>query len=110
MFELLTERALAYWIQDDGQTFNKGGLALCTDSFTLIEIEVLKLILEIKFGLKCTLHFKQNIKRDTQKLLLDPTFVANKYVRIYISGRSFPILVPLVEKFIHPSMLYKITR
>jgi hypothetical protein len=97
MYSLLTPRTLAYWICDDGQTFNKGGLALCTDSFKFSEIEILKTILEKKFGLKCTYHYKQNLKRDNAKLLLDPTFVAKKYVRIYISGKSLPILVSLVK-------------
>lgn len=33
--DLLTPRALAFWIMDDGQAVKRGGVTLCTDNFTL---------------------------------------------------------------------------
>lgn len=33
--------ALAYWICDDGQLVKRGGITLCTDSYTLEEVELL---------------------------------------------------------------------
>lgn len=38
--DLLTPRALAYWIMDDGQYVKRGGVTLCTDSFTLDEVKL----------------------------------------------------------------------
>lgn len=88
--ELLTPRALAYWIMDDGQYVKRGGLTLCTDSFTLEEVMLLKGVLQTKFGLSCTLHKK------------------GKNKRIYISGLSMPQLNLLVGQYMHPSFMYKL--
>jgi hypothetical protein len=73
LFELLTPRALAFWICDDGQFVQRGGLTICTDSYTKKEVLFLKFILEKKFDLICTIHNK-NIKKN--------------YYRIYISSKS----------------------
>jgi hypothetical protein len=32
---------LAHWICDDGQLVKKGGITLCTDNYTLAEVELL---------------------------------------------------------------------
>lgn len=88
--DLLTPRALAYWIMDDGQYVKRGGVTLCTDSFTLDEVNLLKGVLENKFGLICTLHVK------------------NKGNRIYISGKSLPLLRAELTKYMHPSFMYKL--
>jgi len=91
--ELLTPGALAFWLMDDGQHVERGGVTLCTDNFTYDEVQFLKSVLEKKYKLICTIHNK-NIKKG--------------YYRIYISAKSLPILQPLVFKYFHPSMLYKI--
>jgi len=50
----LTGGGLAYLIADDGSWNNKGGyVVLCTDSFTLAEVEHLVSVLNEKFHLKC---------------------------------------------------------
>jgi len=88
--ELLTPRALAYWICDDGQTYTRGGFGLCTDNFTKEEVLLLITVLETKFQLNCKLYLKSNPKRDAAKLLLDPNFQPRIYYRIYISSKSLP--------------------
>lgn len=90
---LLTPRALAYWIMDDGTKTNRGGVTLCTDSFTLQEVMLLKGVLEDKYNFTCTLHRK---KADS--------------ARIYISGRCLDQLSNIVKPYMHESFMYKITR
>lgn len=87
---MLTARALAYWIMDDGFHTKRGGVTLCTDSFTNDEVLLLKSAIEGNFNLSCTLHVKPKGKR------------------IYISGRDLPKLVKLVGPYMIPSMLYKL--
>ena len=94
MYDLLTPRALAFWIMDDGQAVKKGGVTLCTDNFSEEEVLKLKTILENKFKFVCTIHNKKGKN--------------NSYHRIYISKTSLPLLISLVQEFMHPSMLYKI--
>ena len=57
IFDLLTpirRVGLAYWIADDG-SWNKVNkyVTLCTDSFTLVEVQQLIEILNTKFNLRC---------------------------------------------------------
>lgn len=68
--ELLTARALAYWIGDDGMYVKGGGLTLCTDCFTESEVLLLKSVLETKFNLICTIHNKKKQSRRFKKNLL----------------------------------------
>jgi hypothetical protein len=48
MFELLTPKALAYWIMDDGQRPSERnvkvyqGITICTDNFLKEDVEILK--------------------------------------------------------------------
>lgn len=77
---------------DDGQYVKNGGLTLCTDNFTSREVAVLKTILESKYGLLCTLHNKKGNDR------------------IYISGRSLPLLKTLVLPYMHPNFKYKLDK
>jgi hypothetical protein len=55
--ELLTPLGLCYWISDDG-TFDKINRAvrLCTNSFSLDEVQLLVSVLTNKFNLKCTIN------------------------------------------------------
>jgi len=59
IIDYVTPRALAYWIMDDGQYEKRGGLTLCTYSFTVEEVLLLKDALENKFNLICTIHKKR---------------------------------------------------
>jgi hypothetical protein len=84
---------------DDGYNYaskGRGGITLCTDSFTLLEVKRLIKVLEIKFKLSCTIHFK---KSNDKKGI---------YHRIYIKANSLPLLYSLVFEYMCPEMLYKI--
>ena len=74
---------------DDG-TWKKPGVRIATNCFTKKEVELLKLVLEIKFNLKSTLH-KNN----------------DKY-QMYIKQESLNILKELILPYMVPSMLYKL--
>lgn len=88
---LLTAVSLAYWICDDG-SWNKVGryVTLCTDSFTLSEVEFLIKVLNKNFDLNC--YIIKNL--------------AN--YRIVIPAYSVPNLQQLVSPHIPPMMSYKI--
>jgi LAGLIDADG DNA endonuclease family protein len=92
--QLLTPRALAYWIMDDGSLQNKG-LHLSTYNFTYDEIILLKSTLENLFApdffIKCSIH---NHK---------------KGYRIYIWEESMSLVKDHIFQYMHKDMLYKIT-
>lgn len=52
----LSPIVLAYWIYDDGQLIKNEGITLCTDNFTLAEVEILIKALTKNFGAKCSTH------------------------------------------------------
>ena len=86
----LTPISLAYWIEGDGYSRNKG-VALCTDSFTKDDLKLLIDALTENFGFKCT------------------TFPhAKDQYRIHINSKQMPYLRSLVAPHMHPSMLYKL--
>lgn len=89
--ELLTPISLAFWIMDDG-FINKRDktITLCTDSFTLSEVELLISILDKNFELKCRKEKKKEI------------------YRIVIRGSSLDKVKDLVKLHFHSSMLYKL--
>jgi hypothetical protein len=90
IFNLLDAIALAHWICCDGG-FNKNGLYLCTDSFSLKDVIFLLNVLNIKFGLDCTIQ-------KTQK---------GAY-RIYIKKGSMSNLQSILIPYLPSTMLYKI--
>ncbi len=63
--ELLTERGLAFWLMGDGYyRKDRGGVMICTDSFTLNDVELLVSVLINKFGLSATVtKRKENVYR-----------------------------------------------
>jgi len=83
--------SLAYWICVDGQLVKNGGITLCTNNYTLIEVELLIKALINKFNMKCTIHNKKS-----------------KTDRIYIFKSSLNNIKPLIIPHIHKSFLYKI--
>lgn len=90
--KFLTARSLAYWYMDDGALKWKGrsnAVRLCTDSFLLEEVELLKNGLITVFGLKVSIN-KQN----------------DKY-RLSISEDSYPVLKSLILPYLLPCMYYK---
>jgi hypothetical protein len=90
--ELLTVRSLAFWLSDDG-TFDKLNqvVVLCTDSFTLEEVELLINVLNDKWNLEC---YKKK------------TSISN--YRIVIPRRSLPVLQSLLGPIMPPMMRYRI--
>ncbi len=91
----LSYRSLAFWIMDDGQHVKRGGVTLCTDSYTSSEVSILKIALENKFNISTSIH----IKKGKEKTL---------YERIYIGKSSLNEIKPLIKEHMHESMLYKI--
>lgn len=65
------------------------GVRFCTENLSLSEINVLILILQEKYKLKCSTQKKQN------------------NFRVYISSKSHTILTKLIFRFIIPSMIHK---
>jgi hypothetical protein len=84
--ELLTPIGLCYWICDDGYWHNNG-VHLCTNSFTLDEVNHLVKVLTEKFDFKCSI-FSNNVIR--------------------ISSKSVPHLRTLLAPIMPPMMQYKI--
>lgn len=89
---LLTPQALAYWYMDDGALKWRGksnAVRLCTDSFTIDDVNLLKQVLETKFSLKVSLQKKDSIQR------------------LCILEESYPKLKDLVVPYLLPCMFYK---
>jgi len=95
VYQLLSPRALAFWIMDDGMEVKTGGMTLCRYNFTEKEVLKLKLILEQKFNLICTIHKKTNKARRGNRI----------YFWIYITKKSMSIINSLVKEFMHPCMI-----
>ena len=96
--DLLTPIGLAHWIMGDGYWDKTSKtIVICTDNFTLSEVELLIAVLKSKFHLTATVN--RIIK-------------SNKEVcwRIRFSGKEDNILrlVNLVKPHFIPSMLYKL--
>lgn len=92
--ELLTPIGLAIWIMDDGFKAGKG-VVLCTESFSLAEVELLKKVLESKFELIVTIQVRH------------PSGGGIGY-RLSISSKSRDKLLSLVQPYFIPSMNYKL--
>jgi hypothetical protein len=89
--DYLTPRGLAYWIMDDGYySTNTNGIYLCTDSFTLVENELLVNILNTKFNFNAAIHKHTNGNR------------------IYIPSGNIESLISLVKPFMLPLFYYKL--
>ncbi len=88
----LTPQSLAYWYMDDGALKWRGksnAVRLCTDSFALQDVLLLKKVLEDKFSLKISLQKKDNINR------------------LCILEESYSRLKELILPYLLPSMYYK---
>jgi len=93
--DYLTPRSLAFWIMDDGQQLNRGGVTLCTDSFNSSEVSILREALLDKINISSSIHNKKG-KNDST------------YERIYINKESLDDIKPLLKEHMHNSMLYKL--
>jgi len=92
IYELLTPVALAFMIMGDGSV-QRHGLIICTDSYTIPNIVRLINVLMIRYRLDCTLRFHT------------PT-----QPRIYIKQCSMNSVQTIVGPYMHPSMMYKISK
>ena len=92
--KLLTPRGLAYWYMDDGsmKSNQSKGVVLNTQGFQRKEIKLLIDLLIEKFDLEAS----ERKQKDG--------------LQIYVSGRSYEKFVQLVDKWILPSMRYKIPK
>jgi LAGLIDADG DNA endonuclease family len=68
------------------------GLTLCTDSFSLQDVNLLIDVLNRRYGLDCIIRKH------------------GEYTRIYIRNGSMPLLRSIVTPYFHESMLYKIQK
>jgi hypothetical protein len=93
--DLLTPRGLAFWIMDDGQQVKKGGVTLCTDSYSSAEVQILKDVLKANFNLDTSIHRKKGVENTI-------------YERIYIKKYSLETFKPYLIEHMHDSMLYKL--
>jgi hypothetical protein len=75
---------------DDGGKVGSG-LKLCTNNFTLNEINYLKNIIYKLYNINCSIH---------------KTGAINQY-NLYITSKDMPTLVNIVKPYIIPSMKYK---
>jgi hypothetical protein len=93
----LTKReawSLAYWIMDDGG-FTGARLKLYTNAYKIEDLNLLIEALDKNFGLKATIN----------KTSID------KQYTLYISKTQLPLVIDLCasrEKYMHPTMLYKL--
>ncbi len=93
--DYLTLKSLAFWIMDDGQQEKKGGVTLCTDSFSIEEVQLLRKALQTNFNLVSSVHNKKGKNN-------------NYYKWIYIFKNSLDEIKPALKEFMVDSMLYKI--
>jgi hypothetical protein len=76
---------------DDGG-FTGSGLKLYTNAFKVEDLNLLIGALYKIFGLNATINKTSIDKQHT----------------LYISKRQLPLVIDLVEKYMHPTMLYKL--
>ena len=93
--EHFTTQSLAHWIMDDGQQVKRGGVTLCTDSFSSDEVSILRDALKTNFNLITSIHNKKGSN-------------GSIYERIYINKDSLESIKPSLIPHIHDSMLYKV--
>ena len=86
--EWLTPIALAHWVCGDGQLVEDGGITLCTDNYTLAEVNLLIDALTNNFSANCTIKNKKGKSGII-------------YHRIYISKNSFDSIKPLIVDHVH---------
>ena len=90
IYDLLTPVALAHLIMGDG-LYAKGGLVICTDSFSVKDTIRLMNVLIIRYNLSCSI-------REHNK---------GQY-RVYIYKQSMKSLTAIVKPYMHSSFYYKL--
>lgn len=95
---LLTPRALAVWIMDNGSA-SSAGIRLSTQGFCEQDIQLLQQALFSKFGLITIVH-KSAACLDLQ--------TSTPYLTLYVSKQQCSLVLNLVNPYIHKSMRYKL--
>jgi len=90
IFNLLTPTAVGRWFMCDGNRGSGGGLYLCTDDYTVIDVVRLINVLLVRYNIPSDLRF------------------INGKPRIYIKKKDVIRVRLIVEPFIIPSMKYKL--
>jgi hypothetical protein len=80
----LTPRAIAYWLAGDGH-YNKsqGCLIICTDSFTVVEVDLLRQILLTKYSIESTRVLSGSPSKDQYRIRISRLEVAKVRDLIY---------------------------
>jgi LAGLIDADG DNA endonuclease family len=92
----------AHWIMGDGSKVG-GGIILCTDSYTIVEIVFLMNILKIKYNIDSTIH--SHISYAPLDILKSDKKI---YSRIYINKKNFDKVRLFIKPYFLESFLYKI--
>jgi LAGLIDADG DNA endonuclease family len=91
IYHFISPVALAHWIMCDGASIKQGGLLLCTDGFTVPDVCRLMNVLMIRYSLNCTLQSYAGLPR------------------IYIPANKLELLRLIVEPYMHPFSMYKLS-
>jgi len=87
----ITPLVLAIWFQDDGYKSQKGGYYLCTDNFSINDVELLQKILFDNFKIESNIHIRNK-----------------KHNRIYIKTKCINTFNKIVLPYMCKSMIYKL--
>jgi len=90
IFNIFTSVSLAYWFMDDS-FMEKTSFVLCTDSFSINDVNRLRTMLKMKFGLENSLFI-----------------TTNKFPRIRILSASHTLFIKTIEPYLLPCFYYKI--
>lgn len=61
IWELLTPKALALWIMDDGGSTSNSGIYISTEGFSYEDVHLLWIVLTFKYGLKVSISKRKKI-------------------------------------------------
>lgn len=102
IFHYFNHIVLAYWIMGDGSKYGKGGIQLCTDSYSLSEVILLMNILKIKFDIDSSILWVTSVS------LRDRKTVLGKRPRIIINKHNFDKVRAQIRLYFTSDFLYKI--
>ena len=96
--EIFTPIGLAHWLMGDGYWDNTAKtVCICTDNFTLSEVELLIKVLETKFNLLATVQ--RRVKSNKEICWR---------IRFSRKSKNLDTLISLVKPYFINSMLYKL--
>ena len=94
IWDLLTQRGLAYWYMDDGSTAkSKSGLKSCVFHCQGFGYD---LCLKLRDALKSRFDLSASVHKD------------KIYFKLYIQARSVDRFLKLIQPYVHRDLVYKI--